>query len=185
MDRERFYSEGRKSAINKEIGERPANFAQRGAMGCYAIVTKEETGWLYGTGSLVLRMPTGLHAPFLALVIGAPKAGEYLGGSSVGATMQNLNQGILARDPSGNPLFANANIENKRLAVHEIVKKGLSGWVARMPVGVPPLAEQRRIVLKVEQLMTLVDALETQLATSHATTINLLEALVAELTARK
>ena len=44
-----------------------------------------------------------------------------------------------------------------------------------------PLAKQRRIVAKVEQLMALVDALETQLAASRAT--NLLSALVAELTA--
>jgi type I restriction enzyme S subunit len=49
-----------------------------------------------------------------------------------------------------------------------------------MPV--PPLAEQRRIVAKVEQLMALVDALETQLAASRATAANLLSALVAELT---
>lgn len=48
---------------------------------------------------------------------------------------------------------------------------------------VPPLAEQRRIVAKVEQLMALVDALETQLAASRATAANLLSALVAELTA--
>ncbi|MCX6856309.1 MAG: hypothetical protein NTV80_15550 [Verrucomicrobia bacterium] len=45
-----------------------------------------------------------------------------------------------------------------------------------------PLAEQRRIVAKVEQLMALVDALETQLAASRATAANLLSALVAELT---
>ena len=44
-------------------------------------------------------------------------------------------------------------------------------------------AEQRRIVAKVEQLMALVDALETQLAASRATAANLLSALVAELTA--
>jgi hypothetical protein len=37
-------------------------------------------------------------------------------------------------------------------------------------------------VAKVEQLMTLVDALETQLATSRATAANLISALVAELT---
>jgi hypothetical protein len=43
------------------------------------------------------------------------------------------------------------------------------------------LAEQRRIVAKVEQLMALVDALETQLAASRATAANLLSALVAEL----
>ena len=50
-------------------------------------------------------------------------------------------------------------------------------------VPIPPLAEQRRIVAKVEQLMALVDELETQLAASRATAANLLSALVAELTA--
>ena len=44
--------------------------------------------------------------------------------------------------------------------------------------------KQRRIVAKVEQLMALGDALETQLAASHATAANLLSALVAELTAQ-
>jgi type I restriction enzyme S subunit len=47
----------------------------------------------------------------------------------------------------------------------------------------PPLAEQRRIAAKVEQLMALVDALETQLVAARATAANLLTALVAELTA--
>jgi type I restriction enzyme, S subunit len=51
-----------------------------------------------------------------------------------------------------------------------------------MPFPLPPLAEQRRIVAKVEQLMALVDALEAQLATSRATAADLLSALVAELT---
>lgn len=49
-------------------------------------------------------------------------------------------------------------------------------------VPIPPLAEQRRIVAKVDQLMALVDELETQLATSRATAANLLSALVGELT---
>ena len=51
-----------------------------------------------------------------------------------------------------------------------------------LPVSVPPLAEQCRIVAKVEQLMALVDALETQLAAARATAANHLSALVAELT---
>ena len=50
------------------------------------------------------------------------------------------------------------------------------------PFPLPPLAEQRRIVAKVEQLMALVDELETQLAASRATAANLLSAIVAELT---
>jgi type I restriction enzyme S subunit len=54
--------------------------------------------------------------------------------------------------------------------------------IVSCPVPLPPLAEQRRIVAKVEQLMALVDALETQLAASRATAANLLSALVAELT---
>jgi type I restriction enzyme S subunit len=41
----------------------------------------------------------------------------------------------------------------------------------------PALAEQRRIVAKVEQRMAWVDALETQLAASRATDANLLAEL--------
>lgn len=48
-------------------------------------------------------------------------------------------------------------------------------------VPVPSLAEQRRIVAKVDQLMALVDELETQLAASRATAEKLLEGIVAEL----
>lgn len=47
---------------------------------------------------------------------------------------------------------------------------------------IPPLAQQCRFVAKVEQLMALVDVLETQLAASRATAANLLSALIAELT---
>lgn len=122
--------------------------ARRGEMGRCAVVTSTENGWLCGTGSLVLRMPSNMYSPFLALLIGAPESRQYLGGASVGATMQNLNQSILAR----------------------------------MPIAIPPLAEQKRIVAKVDELMALVDELETQLADSRATAKNLLEALVAELT---
>lgn len=49
-------------------------------------------------------------------------------------------------------------------------------------VPVPPLAEQRRIVSKVDQLMALVDQLETELTASHASGEKLMEAVVAELT---
>lgn len=49
-------------------------------------------------------------------------------------------------------------------------------------IPVPPLAEQRRIVAKVEELMALVDALEAQLATARDRAGALLAAAVAELT---
>ncbi|MEY4570541.1 MAG: hypothetical protein RLZZ398_1980 [Verrucomicrobiota bacterium] len=54
------------------------------------------------------------------------------------------------------------------------------GILEQVWIPIPPLAEQRRIVAKVDQLMALVDQLETQLAASRATARNLLEAVVAE-----
>ena len=58
-----------------------------------------------------------------------------------------------------------------------------STHLGRVYIPIPPLAEQRRIVAKVDQLMALVDQLETQLAASRVVAEKLLEALVAELTA--
>lgn len=51
-----------------------------------------------------------------------------------------------------------------------------------LEMAIPPLAEQRRIVVKVDQLMALVDRLEAQLASSRATADKLMDAAVAELT---
>ncbi len=57
--------------------------------------------------------------------------------------------------------------------------------VQRIPFILPPLAEQRRIVAKVDELMALVDELEARLAASRAAGEKLLAALVAELTTGK
>lgn len=51
-----------------------------------------------------------------------------------------------------------------------------------IPIALPPLAEQGRIVAKVDQMMALVGRLETKLVASRAAAINLMEAVVAELT---
>lgn len=48
------------------------------------------------------------------------------------------------------------------------------------PVPIPPLAEQKRIVAKVDELMTLCDALEVQLTTSQTESQQLLEACLNE-----
>lgn len=57
--------------------------------------------------------------------------------------------------------------------------------VKRYVMPVPPLAEQRRIVSKVDQLMTLVNELEAQLKESSSTAENLMEAIVAHLIAQE
>lgn len=51
-------------------------------------------------------------------------------------------------------------------------------------VPIPPVREQRRIAAKADQLMTMVNRLEVQLAASRAAAVNLLDAVVAELSAR-
>lgn len=61
---------------------------------------------------------------------------------------------------------------------------GLSaGKLKTVEFPLPPLAEQKRIVAKVEQLMGLVDRLEAQLGESRAKATALLDAVVAELSA--
>jgi type I restriction enzyme, S subunit len=51
-----------------------------------------------------------------------------------------------------------------------------------LPIPIPPLSEQRRIVIKVDQLMSLVGHLEKQLVSYSTTVKKLLEAIVVELT---
>jgi type I restriction enzyme S subunit len=69
--------------------------ARRGEMGRCAVVSDKETGWLCGTGSLILRLQKCIFPRFLVTIIGSPFVRQYLGASAVGATMQNLNQSIL------------------------------------------------------------------------------------------
>jgi restriction endonuclease S subunit len=118
-------------------------------MGRCAIVTDREAGWLCGTGSLILRPSRLIYAPFLALLIGSPFGREYLGGSAVGSTMQNLNQSILLN----------------------------------LPFGLPPVAEQHRIVAKVDDLMGLCDRLEAARASREAVRDRLAMASLAHLNA--
>jgi type I restriction enzyme S subunit len=60
---------------------------------------------------------------------------------------------------------------------------GLSaGRLKTVEIPLPSLAEQRQIVAKVNELTALVDQLETQLTTARNAAINLLDALVIELT---
>jgi len=119
---------------------------RRGEMGRCAVVTEHESGWLCGTGSLILRLPECVFPRFFVTLIGSPFVREYLGGSAVGATMQNLNQSILLN----------------------------------LVIGLPPLAEQHRIIARVDELMALCDQLEAQLTVTEADSRRLLEAVLHE-----
>jgi len=54
------------------------------------------------------------------------------------------------------------------------------GIIKKMPLAIPPLAEQHRIVAKVDELMALCDQLEAQLTTTAAESRRLLEAVLHE-----
>jgi type I restriction enzyme S subunit len=69
---------------------------------------------------------------------------EALGGSAVGATMQNLNQSILLN----------------------------------LSVALPPVAEQRRIVAKIGELMEMCDEFEAALNATETQRVRLLRVLV-------
>ena len=72
--------------------------ARRGEMGRCALVTEIEAGWLCGTGSLRIRPRSGIFVPaYLLLVLNAPGVRDTLSLSSIGATMDNLNAGMVSR----------------------------------------------------------------------------------------
>ena len=56
--------------------------------------------------------------------------------------------------------------------------------MCELPVPLPPLAEQKRIVAKVDELMALVDRLDAQVKAAQETGARLLEAMVAELSGK-
>ena len=118
--------------------------ARRGELGRCALVTKREDHWLCGTGSFVLRFHENICRHFVLMLFKSNYVRTYLGGNSVGATMTNLNHGILNR----------------------------------MPIGVPPVAEQHRIVAKVDELMVLCDTLKARLQNAQTTQIQLADVIV-------
>ncbi len=87
-------------------------------------------------------------------------------------------EGTFLLNVIASPYFQDRIDESLRGIAYEGLNLGL---LREFLIPIPPLAEQLRIVAKVEQLMTLADELETHLTTTRTTAQNLLSALVAEL----
>jgi type I restriction enzyme S subunit len=75
-------------------------------MGRCAVVTSKEAGWLYGTGSAILRLKPAALPRYIQLVISSPEVRAYLIDASVGTTMENLNQKCLSELPLPLPPLA-------------------------------------------------------------------------------
>lgn len=71
-------------------------FSRRGDVTRRAYISSREAGWLCGTGCLLVRIRhPDCDNRFVATFLSIPAAKEYLIQKAVGATMPNLNQGIL------------------------------------------------------------------------------------------
>jgi len=75
-------------------------FSRRGDVGRHAAVTEAEAGWLCGTGCLLVRPGSNWPWPaFVSQALATSEATDWLKRHAVGATMPNLNTGILGSLP--------------------------------------------------------------------------------------
>ncbi len=76
-------------------------FSRRGDVTKNALIGEVESGWLCGTGCLKVRMGTEkvANAKFISYYLRSPEIKDWLIRYAVGATMPNLNTGILAAVP--------------------------------------------------------------------------------------
>jgi type I restriction enzyme S subunit len=71
-------------------------FSRRGDVEKHALIGEREAGWLCGTGCLLVRPGSSWTAStFLSMALDAPNTRTWLVQHAVGATMPNLNTGIL------------------------------------------------------------------------------------------
>jgi type I restriction enzyme S subunit len=75
-------------------------FSRRGDVERHALIGKLESGWICGTGCLLVRPgPAWPSSTFLSIALDDQRARKWLVRHAVGATMPNLNTGILSSVP--------------------------------------------------------------------------------------
>ena len=100
--------------------------ARRGDLSKCAIVNEQSSGWLCGTGSFFLHVPF-VEPQYIMLFYLSEYVQTILKRECVGATMENLNQGVLGS----------------------------------IPLLLPPIKEQKRIIQKIKTLETIVFNIES------------------------
>ena len=144
-----------KMMIDKKTMERLSKYvlkagefviARRGNLSKCAIVSKQEEGWLCGTGSFFIQPSKYISKDLFVKIYRSSFFQKQLASASVDQTMANLNQKILKET-----LFP-----------------------------LPPLAEQKEIVKKLDRLFTLCDELEGQINDSKANADILMQAVLKE-----
>lgn len=85
-----------------KLKENDIVLGRRGEMGRSAPVTKEQAGWICGTGSMIIRLKQGYDATFYSQIIASQPVVQYLEENSVGSTLKNLNEKIVRKLPIPN-----------------------------------------------------------------------------------
>lgn len=78
-------------------------YSRRGNVTLKALIRKNEAGYFCGTGCLLLRPGNLLDSGYLTYYLSTPKIQSWIISQAIGATMPNLNTGILARIPFSGP----------------------------------------------------------------------------------
>lgn len=75
-------------------------YSRRGDVEKCALITSEQAGWLCGTGCLLVRVGgPSVDARYLAYALSLPETRSWITQHAVGATMPNLNTGVLREVP--------------------------------------------------------------------------------------
>jgi type I restriction enzyme S subunit len=75
-------------------------YSRRGDVERHALIGERETGWLCGTGCLLVRLGPNWPSPlFASMALDRPETRAWITQHAIGATMPNLNTGILAAVP--------------------------------------------------------------------------------------
>jgi type I restriction enzyme, S subunit len=81
---------------NYRLAEGDVVLGRRGEMGRCAVVRKADHGFLCGTGSLIIRPGSLLSSEYLGLLLSSKNMARAMEQSSLGSTMPNLNQTVVA-----------------------------------------------------------------------------------------
>ncbi len=81
-------------------------FARRGEVGRCALVSKDEDGYLCGTGSLFVRFTNIVDFAFMLMLFQSENCRSYLEETASGATMLNINASIVENMPLAIPPFS-------------------------------------------------------------------------------
>jgi type I restriction enzyme S subunit len=75
-------------------------YSRRGDVERHALIGARETGWLCGTGCLLVRLGRSWPSPmFASFALDRPETRAWISQHAIGATMPNLNTGILSAVP--------------------------------------------------------------------------------------